>query len=94
MTIEYLVMNIDQSDVSNETITASIIRTCKSAEVSNVDQLMPETVLEEDRERFIQLVIAEFQHLHAGNVVRFGFKPLEFAAWQENVKAQSIIQLR
>jgi aconitase A len=43
-------------------------------------------VPEEDRERFVNLVIAEFQNLHAGNVVRFGLRPLEFADWQDNNK--------
>ena len=67
---------------------ATIIRTGKSADETNVNLIMPDTVLEEDRERFVHLVIAEFQHLHAGNVVRFGLRPLEFAAWQETVKMQ------
>jgi hypothetical protein len=68
------------------TTVASIIRACKPADVSNVSLLMPETVPEEDRERFVNLVIAEFQNLHAGNVVRFGLRPLEFADWQDNNK--------
>lgn len=27
------------------------------------------------------LVLAEFAALHAGNVVRFGIRPLEYSAW-------------
>jgi hypothetical protein len=30
---------------------------------------------------------AEFQALHPGNVVRFGIRPLEFAAWQTSQRA-------
>jgi len=67
------------------TTVATLIRTGKLADVGNVNLVMPNTVLEEDRERFVQLIIAEFQNLHAGNVVRFGLRPLEFAAWQETV---------
>ena len=68
------------------TTVASIIRACKPADVRNVSLLMPETVPEEDLERFVNLVIAEFQNLHAGNMVRFGLRPLEFADWQDNNK--------
>ncbi len=67
------------------TTVATLIRTGKLADVGNVNLVMPNTVLEEDRERFVQLIIAEFENLHAGNVVRFGLRPLEYKAWQETV---------
>ena len=67
------------------TVVATLIRTGKLAEVGNVNLVMPNTVPEEDRERFVQLIIAEFENLNAGNVVRFGLRPLEFVAWQETV---------
>jgi hypothetical protein len=44
---------------------------------------VPGTVAETDRERFVALVMEEFQSLHSGNVIRFGLWLLEFAAWQE-----------
>jgi hypothetical protein len=46
---------------------------------------VPGTVAEAeaDRERFVALAVEEFQNLHSGNVIRFGLRPLEFAAWQE-----------
>jgi len=44
---------------------------------------VPGTVAKADRERFVALVMEEFQNLHSGNVIRFGLRPLEFAAWQE-----------
>jgi hypothetical protein len=44
---------------------------------------MPGAVAEADRERFVALVLAELETLHHGNAVRFGLRPLEFAAWKE-----------
>jgi len=44
---------------------------------------MPAKVAPEDQAHFGHLVRTEFQTIHAGNVVRFGLRPLEFAAWQE-----------
>jgi aconitase A len=46
-------------------------------------------VLVEDRGRFVDLIITEFKTLHAGNVVRFGIRPLEFMAWQDNAKVSN-----
>ena len=37
----------------------------------------------EDQPRFVALAPEEFKTLHAGNVIRFGLRPLEFAAWKE-----------
>lgn len=34
-------------------------------------------------QQYAAVALAEFGNLHAGNVVRFGLRPLEFAAWQE-----------
>ena len=36
-----------------------------------------------DRPRFSTLIRAEFDTLHEGNAIRFGLRPLEFAAWQK-----------
>lgn len=44
---------------------------------------LPPTVPAEDQTRFVALVQTEFQTLHAGNAIRFGLRPLEFAAWQQ-----------
>lgn len=65
-------------------VVAAIVRSNKPAAASSVLAFMPETVAEADRERFVELLVAEFNSLHAGNVVRFGLRPLEFAIWQEN----------
>jgi hypothetical protein len=37
-----------------------------------------------DRARFTALAIEEFRNLQPGNAIRFGLRPLEFAAWQEH----------
>ncbi|MFZ6864231.1 hypothetical protein ACO0K7_16505 [Undibacterium sp. Ji67W] len=43
----------------------------------------PATVTDADKDHCIGLALAEFKTLHPGNAVRFGIRPLEFAAWQE-----------
>jgi hypothetical protein len=44
------------------------------------------SVPKEDHDKFIKLVLEEFANLHEGNVIRFGVRPSEFAAWQEKIK--------
>lgn len=69
----------------SETI-ATLIKSGKSSGVEHICQIIPDSVQIEDRDRFIDLIIMEFKTLHAGNVVRFGIRPLEFMAWQDNAK--------
>jgi len=45
--------------------------------------VIPSSVAEEDHDKFINLVIEELENMHEGNVIRFGIRPLEFAAWRE-----------
>jgi hypothetical protein len=61
---------------------ASIVRGGRRASEDAVRQVMPGVVAEGDRERFVALVLAELTTLHDGNAVRFGLRPLEFAAWK------------
>jgi hypothetical protein len=68
---------------------ATIIKSGKSVDVDSINQIIPDTVLVEDRGRFVDLIITEFKTLHAGNVVRFGIRPLEFMAWQDGVKVSN-----
>lgn len=49
-------------------------------------RVTPASVAQEDRVRFAAQLRAEFETLHAGNVVRFGVRPLELAAWQEKTQ--------
>jgi hypothetical protein len=46
----------------------------------------PPNVTPQDHPRFADLVRKEFQTLHEGNVVRFGLRPPELAAWRERTK--------
>jgi Fic family protein len=65
-----------------ETVRA-IVRSGQSANEAAICTIMPKTVVHEDQPRFVALTIEEFKTLHAGNAIRFGLRPLEFAAWQE-----------
>ena len=69
-------------------IVAAIIRNAEPATDAKARARMPLAVLDVDRERFVALVQSEFKNLHAGNVVRFGIRPLEFAAWETKLRAQ------
>lgn len=64
-------------------VVAVIVRNNEPPKVETIRDKMPKTVKREDREHFIKLVMAEFQALHPGNVVRFGIRPLEFSAWRD-----------
>ena len=47
-----------------------------------VQAVIPLSVDKEDHDKFVTLVLEEFENLHEGNAIRFGIRPLEFAAWQ------------
>jgi Fic family protein len=64
-------------------IVAAIVRNGEAATDAAIRARMPAAVAEADREHFIELALGEFKALHTGNAVRFGLRPLEFAAWQE-----------
>ncbi|MET0963041.1 MAG: hypothetical protein ABWY05_09525, partial [Noviherbaspirillum sp.] len=49
-----------------------------------VRAVIPAVVPEADKEQFVTLVLEEFRTLHAGNAVRFGLRPLEYAAWEQS----------
>lgn len=65
-----------------ETVRA-IVRDGQPAVETAILTIMPTTVVQEDQPRFVALALEEFKTLHAGNAIRFGLRPLEFAAWQE-----------
>lgn len=65
-----------------ETVRA-IVRDGQPAVETAILAIMPTTVVQEDQPRFVELALEEFKTLHAGNAIRFGLRPLEFAAWQE-----------
>ena len=64
-------------------LVAAIVRANAAVDEATIRAHLPETVAEGDRERFIALALDEFNTLHAGNAIRFGLRPLEFAAWRE-----------
>ena len=70
-------------------VVAAIVKNDEAATPEMVSARMPNTVAEPDREHFTQLVLAEFAALHAGNVVRFGIRPLELATWQQKHHARA-----
>lgn len=69
-------------------VVCAVVRGGKPANEQALRSFMPVKVLQEDQERFTALALEEFNTLHAGNAIRFGLRPLEFAAWQENLKTR------
>jgi hypothetical protein len=65
------------------TAVAAIVRGGQAADEAAVRAVLPATVAEEDRARFVTLTLAEFKTIHPGNAIRFGLRPLEFSAWLE-----------
>jgi hypothetical protein len=64
-------------------VVAAIVQNDEAATQINIGARLPPTMAAPDKDHFIQLVLAEFAALHAGNAVRFGIRPLELAAWRE-----------
>jgi hypothetical protein len=70
-----------------ETIRA-IVQGSLPPTMETVQRLMPSTVVPDDHENFVRLVLEEFKSINAGNAVRFGLRPLEFETWaQMNLNA-------
>lgn len=69
----------------------AIVRAGKRASAETIRHAMPQTVTQQDRSRFIELLLVEFETMHASNVVRFGLRPLEFAEWTK-VKNKSLVR--
>jgi len=61
----------------------AIVRGGLAPDAVAISAIMPASVTADDQERFVSLVLAEMKMLHAGNVVRFGLRPLELKAWRE-----------
>jgi fido (protein-threonine AMPylation protein) len=64
----------------------AIILQFQSPTRETVTAAIPPSVAEEDHDKFVKLVLEEFENLCEGNAIRFGIRPLEFAAWQEKNK--------
>ncbi len=72
----------------------TIVRGGKPANKTAVRATMPKTVAKQDQPRFIELTLEEFKTLHAGNAIRFGLRPLEFAAWVEKYAGKILMELK
>ena len=70
-------------------VIAAIVRQGEAASEQAVMSKIPASVPPAEHAHFCSLVLAEFASLHAGNAVRFGIRPLEFAEWrgQQGVQA-------
>jgi hypothetical protein len=64
-------------------VVAAIIQNDEAATNATVSARLPSTVAAADAAHFTQVVLQEFAALHSGNAVRFGIRPLVFAAWKE-----------
>ena len=64
-------------------VVAAIIQNDEAVTIAIVNARLPSTVAAPDTAHFTQLVLQEFAALHPGNAVRFGIRPLVFAAWKE-----------
>jgi hypothetical protein len=64
----------------------AIVLQFQSPTRETVTAAIPPSVAEEDHDKFVKLVLEEFENLYEGNAIRFGIRPLEFAAWQEKNK--------
>ena len=71
-----------------DTIRA-IVRGGLAVNQTNISQHLPASLPEADQPRFLALVQTEFTTLHAGNAIRFGLRPLEFADWQNQTSASN-----
>ena len=65
-----------------ETIRA-LVRGGLALKAGTVRQATPPSVAAADKAKFADLVLQEFKTMHAGNAVRFGLRPLEFEAWEQ-----------
>ena len=64
-------------------VVTAIIQNDEAVTSAAVNARLPSTVAAADAAHFTQLVLQEFAALHPGNAVRFGIRPLVFAAWKE-----------
>ncbi|MBA4060717.1 MAG: cell filamentation protein Fic [Verminephrobacter sp.] len=63
-------------------VIGAIVRQGETPTEETVQRRVPASVLPADQAHFVQLTLAEFGALHAGNAVRFGIRPLEFGEWE------------
>lgn len=64
-------------------VVGAMVRSCEAVTETHIRAHIPTTLPTADQLRFVELVQSEFKTLHAGNAIRFGIRPLEFAGWLE-----------
>lgn len=64
-------------------VVTIMLRHGQQASEEAVRHCIPSAVQKEDQDKFVGLILSEFQSMHAGNAIRFGLKPSEFLAWQQ-----------
>lgn len=64
-------------------VVAAIVRADEAATPQTISARIPPAVAQADKDHFIDLVLAEFKALHAGNAVRFGISALALATWRD-----------
>lgn len=60
----------------------AIVLGAQPASAAAIRAAIPTKVAEGDRGKFFALIEEEFKHLHEGNAIRFGLRPLEFVTWK------------
>jgi hypothetical protein len=68
-------------------IKAMVINTRPLIEEVVVSEI-PLEIPESDHARFVRMVLDELDNLYEGNALRFGLRPLEVAAWREEIGKQ------
>lgn len=64
-------------------VIRAIVRDGLATDEASILASIPDSVSQEDKQKFIILIQNELKTLHAGNAIRFGLRPLEFSVWQE-----------
>jgi Fic family protein len=64
-------------------VVTIMLRHGQQASEEAVRHCIPSAVQKADQDKFVGLILSEFQSMHAGNAIRFGLKPSEFLAWQK-----------
>jgi len=66
---------------------AELVRSGAATEPGAVRPLAANLVPEEDRPRFVKMVLIELRHLHEGNIARYRLRLAEFRAWRERQRS-------
>ena len=71
-------------------VIRAIVRDGLATDEASILAGIPDSVSQEDQQKFIILIQNELKTLHAGNAIRFGLRPLEFSAWQQKHQAHYV----